>query len=230
MAFGSVAGLSDPIEDYPGYWLKFYEQGTTTPLAMSTNDTGTPILAKAEVSSGGVVPIGFIKTAGDVIFIPYLNKDYDGFLFPTEAEADANDTANAIQIANDAEPIGGKVENTTDFVILSSGQTLATFQEELPLGTIFYINGPDVDIGRLSPTLDYSQPPGSDSITLTESYPEGTELTALLGQTDNPIVTTVNADQVFYDNTTSGLSAADAQAAIDELSNAPAYSFYIGTG
>jgi len=100
MALAPVALFSDPLEDYPANWIKFYEQGTTTPLAMAINSSGSPTVAKAEVSSGGVVPIGFVKTAGDVIFIPYVDEAYDLYLFPTEAEADANDTSNAIQLAD----------------------------------------------------------------------------------------------------------------------------------
>lgn len=217
MAFGAVAGLSDPIEDYPGYWLKFYSQGTTTPISMATDATGGTLLAKAEVSSGGVVPIGFIKTAGDAIFIPYLNEDYDGFLFPTEAEADANDFANTIQIANNVTPIDSAAENTTDSETLSSGQTTVTFSQELPIDTIFYVSGVDVDQGRIDSPLDYTLAPGSSSIELTSSYPVDTKITALLGQTDGPITTSVLATDVFYDNTTSGLTAVNVQAAIDEL-------------
>lgn len=105
MTYGASQGLSDPLEDYPGYWLKFYEQGVVTPISMATDDTGGTLLAKAEISSGGTVPIGFIKTAGDVIFIPYLAESYDAYLFPTEAEADANDTSNAVPIADNVTPV-----------------------------------------------------------------------------------------------------------------------------
>lgn len=107
MALAPVALFSDPLEDYPGNWIKFYEQGTTTPLAMSIDSAGPPSVARAEVSSGGVVPIGFIKTAGDVIFIPYVDAAYDLYLFPTAAEADANDTSNAIQLADNVDYLQG---------------------------------------------------------------------------------------------------------------------------
>lgn len=101
MALAPVAYFSDPLEDYPNQFIKFFEQGTTTPLSMATDSTGGTTLAKAEISGGGTVPIGFIKTAGDAIFIPWVDGDYDLWIFPTAAEADANDTSNAIQIAND---------------------------------------------------------------------------------------------------------------------------------
>jgi hypothetical protein len=70
---------------------------------MSTDSSGLTTVAKAEISAGGIVPIGFIKTAGNVIFIPYFDEAYDLWLFPTEAEADANDTSNAIQVADNVD-------------------------------------------------------------------------------------------------------------------------------
>jgi hypothetical protein len=69
---------------------------------MSTDSGGLTTVAKAEIAAGGgSVPLGFIQTAGEVIFIPYFDEPYDLWLFPTEAEADANDTTNAIQLADD---------------------------------------------------------------------------------------------------------------------------------
>lgn len=100
MALAPIQQISTPFEEYDGWWLKAYAQGTTTPIVMATDSTGTTTVAKAEISSGGTVPEGFIKTAGDVIFIPYIDEAYDLWLFPTSADADANDTTNAIQLAD----------------------------------------------------------------------------------------------------------------------------------
>ena len=104
MALAPVQLISDFMEGYPNWWLKFYAQGTTTPLAMAINSTGSPTVDKAEISLGPTPPLGLIKTAGNVTFIPYLDQAYDAYLFPTEAEADANDTTNAIQLADDVDP------------------------------------------------------------------------------------------------------------------------------
>lgn len=108
MALAPIALISPQYEEYPNWWIKFYVQDTSTPIAMATDSTGGTLLARAEISAGGTVPIGFIKTAGDAIFIPWVDGDYDLWLFPTAAEADANDTANAIQLADDinADPAG----------------------------------------------------------------------------------------------------------------------------
>lgn len=100
MAYAPVAQVASLFEDYPGYFLKGYDQGTTTPQAMATDSSGGTTLAKAEISTGGAVPIGFIKTAGDVIFIPFFTSAYDLFLFPDATTADANDFTDAIQVAD----------------------------------------------------------------------------------------------------------------------------------
>jgi len=103
MALAPIQLISDFMEDYPNYWLKFYEQGTTTPLAMAIDKLGAVTVAKAEISAGPTPPLGLIKTAGNVTFIPYVDDAYDAYIFPTEAEADANDTVNAIQLADDVD-------------------------------------------------------------------------------------------------------------------------------
>lgn len=100
MAYSPIQLISTPLEDYAGYWLKFYEESTTTLLSMATDAAAGTLLAKAEISSGGTVPIGFLKTAGDALLNPFVDGDYDAWIFPTSAEADANDTTNAIQIAD----------------------------------------------------------------------------------------------------------------------------------
>jgi len=95
MAYSPIALTIPQYEDYPNYWLKAYEQGTTTPLAMATDATGGTTAAKYEIDAQG-----FPKTAGNARLIPFINGDYDLWLFPTEAEADADDTSNAIQFAD----------------------------------------------------------------------------------------------------------------------------------
>lgn len=100
MAYAPIQLISVPIENYDGWWLKFYAQGTTTPLSMATDSTGGTLIGKAEISSGGTVPAGFLKTSGNALLNPHMNAAYDAWLFPTAAEADANDTTNAIQLAD----------------------------------------------------------------------------------------------------------------------------------
>lgn len=97
MAFAPIA-LTIPQYDkltLANWWLKAYDQGTTTPLDMATDATGGTLLVKAELDSEG-----FPITSGSARFIPFINGDYDLWCFPTATEADANDTTNAIQFAD----------------------------------------------------------------------------------------------------------------------------------
>jgi len=102
MAYAPIALIMPQYEDYPNYWLKSYEQGTVTPLSMATDAAAGTTLAKSELDTQG-----FPTTAASARFIPFINGDYDLWLFPTEAEADANDTTNAIQMADNlnTEPV-----------------------------------------------------------------------------------------------------------------------------
>lgn len=96
MAFTQIAGIAPNYRDYKNWWLKSYEPGTTTPKLMSDNDAGSPTSAKYELNKDG-----FIVSSGGTLIIPHIDGDYDLWLFPTEAEADANDTTNAERLADD---------------------------------------------------------------------------------------------------------------------------------
>lgn len=130
MAFTQITGIAPNFRDYKNNWLKAYEPGTTTPKNMSDNDTGSPTVAKYELNADG-----FPVSSGGAIVIPHIDGDYDLWLFPTEAEADANDTTNAIRLADDIEnyltsstvgdAIGGFVTYEFDTVTnAQNGQTI----------------------------------------------------------------------------------------------------------
>jgi len=95
MAFAPIAYTIPQYEDFANYWMKAFDQGTTTPKVMATDATGGTTVAKFELNA-----LGFPNTAGDALVIPYIDGSYDLWLFPTEAEADANNTTNAIQLAD----------------------------------------------------------------------------------------------------------------------------------
>ena len=95
MAYGPISFTAPQYEDYANWWLKAYEQGTTTPTSMAQDSAGASPVSKYEISSAG-----FPVTSGGVIVNPHISVDYDLWLIPTEAEADANDTSNAFQLAD----------------------------------------------------------------------------------------------------------------------------------
>lgn len=95
MSFSVIAYIAPNYRDYKNYWVKAYEPGTTTPKSMATDSSLSVLIAKAEINKDG-----FIESAGGALIVPYIDGDYDLWLFPTEAEADANDTINAERVAD----------------------------------------------------------------------------------------------------------------------------------
>lgn len=95
MSYLQAANISPQYSENAGWWIKFYQAGTTTPISFSIDNDGSTLLSKAELDVDG-----FIVTSGGAKFTPYLNAVYDAFLFPTETEANNNDTTNADKIAD----------------------------------------------------------------------------------------------------------------------------------
>ncbi len=96
MAFSAISYATHQYENFPTWWLKAFEQGTVTPKVMALDPAGAVTVAKLEISSAG-----FPKSSGNANVIPYIDGSYDLWMFPTAAEADANDTTNAIVMADD---------------------------------------------------------------------------------------------------------------------------------
>ena len=107
MAFSPIAFIAPNYRDFKNYWLKAYEPGTTTPKSMATDSTLSVFIAKAELNKDG-----FIESAGGALLIPYIENTYDLWLFPTEAEADANDTVNAERLADNITGVNGATTNS----------------------------------------------------------------------------------------------------------------------
>lgn len=98
MAYAPIA-LTLPQYDsilYAGWWMKAYNQGTTIPLSVATDAAAGTLLVKCLLDSQGFP----ITSAVGPRFIPFIDGDYDLWLFPTEGEADGNITINAIQLAD----------------------------------------------------------------------------------------------------------------------------------
>jgi hypothetical protein len=96
MSLSPISFVAVNYRDYPAYWFKAYQPGTTTPLALSLDAVGSTYVSKLQLNADG-----FLNTTGGALVTPYINEAYDAWLFPTEAEADANDTSNAIRVADD---------------------------------------------------------------------------------------------------------------------------------
>tara|TARA_R110000782_G_C14808483_1_gene412535 strand:- start:2568 stop:3170 length:603 start_codon:yes stop_codon:yes gene_type:complete len=175
MSLFATSFLTPQFQSYKAYWLKFYQPGTTTAKTMATDQAGGTLVSKAEVNNEG-----FTQTAGGTIFIPFVDNFYDAYLFPTEADADLNNTASAVRIANNinASASGGDLiqtssaltaisiddSNNNQFVVLtpdaactitlnsSTAGTAVSFLQDT-LSEVSFVAGPTVAI--ISP-LGYS--------------------------------------------------------------------------
>ena len=98
MALSPIAFIAPNYRDFKTWWLKAYETGTTTPLigGMALDSEGATTVAKLQLNADG-----FIIASGGALVIPYIDGAYDLWLFPTESEADNNDTSSALRLADD---------------------------------------------------------------------------------------------------------------------------------
>jgi len=112
MAYFPIAFIAPNYRDYNDYWLKAYGPGTTTPKVMALDSAASVTVAKLQLNADG-----FLKSAGGALVIPYLSGAYDLYLFPTEAEADSNTTANAVRVADNinASGSGGELSQAYEF-------------------------------------------------------------------------------------------------------------------
>ena len=104
MSYAPIAYIIPQYEDFQNYWLKAYEQGTTTPLIMATDKAAGTTVSKFELNGEG-----FPQTTGGALVIPWIAELYDLWLFPTEAEADANNTTNATKLADNMKGVAAFV-------------------------------------------------------------------------------------------------------------------------
>jgi hypothetical protein len=94
MSYSPIAYTIPNYRDFHDYWLKAYEPSTTAPKSIKLD--GDVEVGKVQLNADG-----FTVSAGSALVIPYIEGAYDLWAFPTEAEADANDTSNALRFAND---------------------------------------------------------------------------------------------------------------------------------
>jgi hypothetical protein len=177
MAYSPIAFTAANYRDYKFNWLKAYEPGTTTPKAMGTDSTLSAFISKAQVNIDG-----FFVSAGGTLITPYVDGTYDLWLFPTEAEAEANDTSSALRLADAVTGAADLAEAislapVSEVITLIDGQTVVTFPTQTTGGAEFHINGIGVD-SRMLTSLDYNEGlTTASTITLFDSYPAGSVVT-----------------------------------------------------
>ena len=178
MAFASIASIAPNYRDFKNDWLKAYEPGTTTPKVMALDSEGATLVIKVQLNADG-----FIESAGGAIVTPYIDGHYDMWLFPTEPEADANDTTNAVRVADNLDASrdgsGNVFISVKEEQTLSSGQTTVNLAYSDALNGKLYIASEGVDRGRLIVDVDYTVTSSGviNIIELIRSFPAGAILT-----------------------------------------------------
>ena len=186
MAYAPVASIIFNYDELPSYWLKFYKPNTTTPIAMATDVTGGTTLAKAQLDLQG-----FPTTDGTTLFIPFLNQSYDAYLFPTAAEADANDTVNAIRVAQSINPFNDEFSITKTALTVVEGQLLYPLPFNVGAESVVIVNGRV----QSEPAGAYSIDSNGDLVLseglfsgdILEVWTRGLALSTSIGTKANPI-------------------------------------------
>jgi len=172
MAFLPIAETIPNYRDFKNNFLKAFVPGTTTtPKVMATDDTGATTVDKFELDKDG-----FPKTSGGALVIPYIDGRYDLWLFPTAAEADANDTVNAKRFAIDISGSDDLFSITTkpiESITLTDSQTTVTFTTINVTKAEIFLTSLSGDGRRLLKDTDYTET-STTVIELTNSYPAGT--------------------------------------------------------
>ena len=132
MSLSPIAFIAPNYRDFKNDWLKAYEPGTTTPKTMALDSAGATTVAKLQLNADG-----FLESSGGALVIPYIDGSYDAWLFPTEAEADANDTSNAERLADDITGVSPASINNNLINDLSQAYEFGSFDLMLLSETIF---------------------------------------------------------------------------------------------
>lgn len=178
MAYVPVTNINFQYDKNLNDYLKFYIPNTTTPFAMATDDTGATTLDKAQIDN-----TGFPTTDGTTLFIPFVSQSYDAWLFPTAADADANDTSNALRVAQNIDPFGPDLSRkmTTESISVIAGQLVINITAT-PISLALIING-----ATQQQTTDLGQPKAytydsvTGTITLTEALKGDEEVFVMYG-------------------------------------------------
>lgn len=167
MAYAAISYIIPQYEDNPNWWLKAYDQGTTTPKVMALDSAGAVTVAKLEINIDG-----YPESAGGALSIPYIDGDYDLWAFPTAAEADANDTSNALLFANDIDAGAADIDSVTDLIDLER-PVVATYAEmnalpAMETGAVVTLTGDGIGdkVPQWAVTDDGGAPPATDVGTI----------------------------------------------------------------
>jgi len=207
MALAPIAFSALQYEDFANQYIKAFEQGTTTPKTMATDITGLTTASKFQLNSQG-----FPVTAGSALVIPFIDGPYDLWIIPTAAEADDNDTTNALQIADNIITfVGGKVAGQELTTATMTGNTNNTYIVNDIVGTAEFSTG--------------NGGGGTYDVVLTSSVTPNT-FNIIVGVADNSISFVLRVIEDTVDAAAWGITydSSDSSAAILSLLQSDVYS------
>lgn len=147
MAFTPISNTVPQYEENgvaaSGYFIKFYESGTTTPTAMATDSTGTTLLDKCELNTEG-----YPVNGSNAVFIPHINKKYKIALFRNAADANANDLASAVWEVDNLSPVV--------FGIVGKGFDQIPLNSYIRIPSDFIFEGDSITDGNTTAGAQYS--------------------------------------------------------------------------
>jgi uncharacterized protein YqfB (UPF0267 family) len=114
-----------------GYYLKGYQAGTTTALAMGIDSTPTSTLAKCALDSQGRAING-----SSAVFIPHFNQDYKLVLYANATDADADTFANAVWTVDNIQITDSSSDEVTYTPSIGSPTTVQARLREIDEGFI----------------------------------------------------------------------------------------------
>jgi len=109
-----------------GYYLKFYQANSSTPINMQTDSGGATSIAKCKLNDYGF-PISN-PNDNNTVFIPHLLSTYTAFrfvLYASSADADANNVTSGLP---NVQSVGSvDIDDLRDDLAASSGSSLVNF-------------------------------------------------------------------------------------------------------
>ena len=139
-----------------GYWLKFYGAtygASTSPKSMYTEQVGGAVLDKCMLNTRGE-PINNVSD-DDSTFIPYVEGDYDAYIFFTESDADSNNTINSIFLGTNIQE---------DFYTPLEGAIGLQFSTVEDL-----VAGESINVDGIFGAIDFSRYEGQDVTTVVNN-------------------------------------------------------------
>lgn len=117
MAWLPIGWIPPPYTS--GYVLKFYQDGTTTPTNMATDNTGGTQLSDVAYDSNGT------PSNGGSPFVPHIDQAFKMSLYPDQASADAD--SGAVWTIDNLSPPDLTDTDTDELAKVSSNDTNAGY-------------------------------------------------------------------------------------------------------